>query len=34
MHSVSVGDVIKDDKNRLFVVKGIGFERLGEREAA
>jgi hypothetical protein len=30
MHSVSVGDVIQDDQYRLFVVKGIGFERLGQ----
>lgn len=29
MHSVSVGDVIRDDRNRCFVVKGLGFERLG-----
>ena len=34
MHSVSVGDVIQDDLNRLFVVKGIGFERLEEKEVA
>lgn len=34
MHSVSVGDVIQDDLNRLFVVKGIGFERLEQSEAA
>jgi len=30
MHSVSVGDVIQDDQYRLFVVKGIGFERLSQ----
>ena len=29
MHSVSVGDVIRDDRNRCFVVSGLGFERLG-----
>ena len=29
MHSVSVGDVIQTEKNELFVVKGLGFERLG-----
>ncbi len=27
MHSISVGDVIRDDTNKLFVVKPIGFER-------
>jgi len=30
MHSVSVGDVIRDDRGKCFVVKGVGFERLGE----
>ena len=34
MHSVSVGDVIRDDRGRCFVVKGFGFERLGKKEAA
>jgi len=34
MHSISVGDVIEDEENRLYVVKGVGFERLGEKEAA
>ena len=34
MHSISVGDVIKDEKNRLYVVASFGFERLGEKEAA
>jgi len=29
MHSVSVGDVIQTEKNELFVVKGLGFERMG-----
>ena len=29
MHSISVGDVIRDDRNRCFVVKPFGFERLG-----
>ena len=28
MHSISVGDVIRDDLGRCFVVKGLGFERL------
>ena len=28
MHSISVGDVIQTEKNELFVVKGLGFERL------
>ena len=34
MHSVSVGDVIRDDRGRCFVVAPIGFTRLGEKEAA
>jgi len=34
MHSVSVGDVIRDDRGHCFVVKGLGFERLGEKVAA
>ena len=34
MHSVSVGDVIRDDRNRCFVVAPFGFTRLGEKEAA
>ena len=34
MHSVSVGDVIRDDRGRCFVVSPIGFTRLGEKEAA
>ena len=34
MHSVSVGDVIRDDRGRCFVVSFIGFTRLGEKEAA
>ena len=34
MHSVSVGDVIRDDRGRCFVVSGFGFTRLGEKEAA
>ena len=34
MHSVSVGDVIRDDRGRCFVVSCIGFTRLGEKEAA
>ena len=29
MHSISVGDVIMNEMNELFVVKGLGFERLG-----
>ena len=29
MHSISVGDVIRDDRGRCFVVKPLGFERLG-----
>jgi len=29
MHSVSVGDVIRDDRGRCFVVNMLGFERLG-----
>ena len=32
MHSVSVGDVIRDDRGRCFVVSSIGFTRLGENE--
>ena len=34
MHSVSVGDVIRDDRGRCFVVSPVGFTRLGEKEAA
>jgi len=34
MHSVSVGDVIRDDRGRCFVVASVGFVRLGEKEAA
>ena len=34
MHSISVGDVIEDEENRLYVVKSYGFDRLGEKEAA
>ena len=34
MHSVSVGDIIRDDRGRCFVVSPIGFTRLGEKEAA
>jgi hypothetical protein len=30
MTSVSVGNVIRDDKGQCFVVKGCGFEKLGE----
>ena len=29
MHSISVGDVIRTDTYRCYVVKDIGFERLG-----
>lgn len=29
MHSVSVGDVISNEYQELFVVKGFGFEKLG-----
>ena len=32
MHSVSVGDVIRDNRGRCFVVSSIGFTRLGENE--
>ena len=28
MHSISVGDVIRDDRGRCFVVAPLGFERL------
>lgn len=28
MHSISVGDVIQNEQNELYVVKGVGFERL------
>jgi len=28
MASISVGDVIQNEQNELYVVKGIGFERL------
>ena len=34
MHSVSVGDVIRDDRGRCFVVAPFGFTRLGEKEVA
>tara|TARA_E500000318_G_scaffold112020_1_gene133440 strand:+ start:5185 stop:5490 length:306 start_codon:yes stop_codon:yes gene_type:complete len=34
MHSVSVGDVIRDNFGRCFVVSSIGFTRLGEKEVA
>lgn len=34
MHSISVGDIIRDDIGRCFVVSPIGFTRLGEKEAA
>ena len=34
MHSVSVGDVIRTDRGRCFVVSNFGFTRLGEKEAA
>ena len=34
MHSISVGDVLRDDRGRCFVVAPIGFTRLGEKEAA
>lgn len=34
MHSISVGDVIEDEEHRLYVVKGVGFERMGDKEAA
>ena len=34
MHSISVGDVIRDDRGRCFVVAPIGFTRLGEKEVA
>jgi len=30
MRSVSVGDVIRDEDGKCFIVKGVGFERLGE----
>tara|TARA_X000001316_G_C911659_1_gene26836 strand:+ start:404 stop:739 length:336 start_codon:yes stop_codon:yes gene_type:complete len=30
MHSVSVGDVIQDDQNRLFVVSSFGFKRMSK----
>ena len=33
MHSISVGDVIRDDRGRCFVVSPIGFKRLGEEIA-
>lgn len=29
MHSISVGDVIRNDKYECYLVKSIGFERLG-----
>jgi len=29
MHSISVGDVIRNDKYECYIVKPIGFERLG-----
>ena len=34
MHSVSVGDVIRTDRGRCFVVSNFGFTRLGEKEVA
>lgn len=34
MHSISVGDVIRDDRGRCFVVAPFGFTRFGEKEAA
>ena len=34
MHSVSVGDIIRDDRGLMFVVSSFGFTRLGEKEAA
>tara|TARA_B100002019_G_scaffold122339_1_gene105214 strand:+ start:1207 stop:1512 length:306 start_codon:yes stop_codon:yes gene_type:complete len=34
MHSISVGDIIRDDRGRCFVVDSVGFVRLGEKEAA
>jgi hypothetical protein len=33
MHSISVGDVIRDDCGRCFVVSPVGFKRLGEEVA-
>lgn len=30
MRSVSVGDVIRDDRGQCFVVSGFGFAKLGE----
>jgi|SRR6056300_1238781 len=33
MHSISVGDIIRDDHNRCFVVSPVGFKRLGEEVA-
>ena len=33
MHSISVGDVIRDDRGRCFVVSPVGFKRLGEEVA-
>ncbi len=30
MHSVSVGDVIRDEDGKCFIVKPVGFSRLGE----
>ena len=32
MASISVGDVITTETNECFVVKGVGFERLGYRD--
>jgi len=34
MHSISVGDVIRDDRGRCFVVAPFGFTRFGEKEEA
>jgi len=34
MHSISVGDVIRNDKFECYVVSNFGFERLGKKEAA
>ena len=34
MSSISVGDVIEDEENRLYVVRSYGFDRLSEKEAA
>ena len=34
MHSISVVDVIEDERHRLFVVKSFGFERFDVKEVA